>query len=416
MTEKAIDAFIGIYPKLNTKKNYRSGIYTFLDYIYGSVRAGKVVKEHERAKYEDVGARYLAEERDYLNDLIGFIGNMNGKPPATIKIRVTAVKEWLNFHGVEFSQRELKTLRHRIPRAKGAWTVESEYDTEVLKKILAHTDEKGSALLLTLASSGMRIGEALNIKLNDVDLTADPPEIIVRGEYTKSEETRVVFISKEAKAAVDEWLNVRDAYLRAALNKTKGFVKKVKVNPKKETDDRLFPFSDGVVRELWGRALTKAGLDGKDTSTGRLKYRVHGLRKFFRSQLALSCPLDIVEALMGHEGYLTNAYRRYTRKQMGEYYLKAEHHVTVMGTGDLTEIRETLEDTRAAVKGYKDIITEQAEEMVDIRRDIEALKAKEEARTPFDEKMTDLMERLLRNPEMEKLIKKEIEAINEEKQ
>ena len=28
---------------------------------------------------------------------------------------------------------------------------------------------------------------------------------------------------------------------------------------------------------------------------------------------------------MGHEGYLTDAYRRYTNKQMGEYYLKYEH-------------------------------------------------------------------------------------------
>jgi integrase len=59
---------------------------------------------------------------------------------------------------------------------------------------------------------------------------------------------------------------------------------------------------------------------------GRLQYRIHGLRKFFRSQLALSCPVDIVEALMGHEGYLTDAYRRYSRKQMAEYYLKAEQH------------------------------------------------------------------------------------------
>ena len=412
MTEKSIDAFIGIYPKLNTKKNYRSGIYTFLDHIYGSVRAGKVVKEHERAKYEEVGARYFAEERDYLNDLIGFIGNMNGKPPATIKIRVTAVKEWLNFHGVEFSQRELKTLRHRIPRAKSAWTVESEFDIEVLKKILAHTDEKGSALLLTLASSGMRIGEALNVKLNDVDLTADPPEIIVRGEYTKGEETRVVFISKETKAAVEEWLNVRDTYLKAALNKTKGFVEKIEVKPKKETDDRLFPFSDGVVRELWGRALTKAGLDGKDTSTGRLKYRVHGLRKFFRSQLALSCPVDIVEALMGHEGYLTNAYRRYTRKQMGEYYLKAEHLVTIMGSGDIRELQDRLQDTQASVEGYRGILTKQAEEMVELRdkftrmeEELEALKARDEAREPYDDKMTRLMKRLLANPEMKELIK-----------
>jgi hypothetical protein len=70
---------------------------------------------------------------------------------------------------------------------------------------------------------------------------------------------------------------------------------------------------------------------------------------------------------MGHEGYLTEAYRRYSRKQMGEYYLKAEHHVTVMGSGDLKEIQDRLQDTQAAVKGYKDIITEQAREIADLK-------------------------------------------------
>jgi hypothetical protein len=133
----------------------------------------------------------------------------------------------------------------------------------------------------------------------------------------------------------------------------------------------MFPFSDKNVREMWDNAVKKTGLWSKDSSTGRSQVRVHSLRKFFRSQLALSCPLDIVEALMGHEGYLTEAYRRYSRKQMGEYYLKAEHHVMVMGSGDIREFQDRLQDTQAAVKGYKDIITEQAEEMVDIRRKME---------------------------------------------
>jgi integrase/recombinase XerD len=161
--------------------------------------------------------KYFSGDRDYFEDLIGFITKLNGKPPSTIKLKVYAVKEWLSHNDIEFTQKQLKTLRHKIPKAKGAWTVESEFDTEVLKKILAHLDEKGTALLLTLASSGMRIGEALNIKLEDMDLSAEPPEIIVRGEYTKSSETRVVFISKEAKAAVEEWLNVRDNYLKSSV-------------------------------------------------------------------------------------------------------------------------------------------------------------------------------------------------------
>jgi hypothetical protein len=40
-----------------------------------------------------------------------------------------------------------------------------------------------------------------------------------------------------------------------------------KTEGKTINDDRLFPFSDAVVRELWSGALTKTGLAEIDSST-----------------------------------------------------------------------------------------------------------------------------------------------------
>lgn len=62
------------------------------------------------------------------------------------------------------------------------------------------------------------------------------------------------------------------------------------------------------------------------------------LRKFFRSQLALAIPRDIVEALMGHSGYLDEAYRRFTKKQRAEYYKKGEHLLTIQIPKEIKEI------------------------------------------------------------------------------
>ncbi len=371
MSGKTIESFLDLYPKNNTKKVYRAAVYDFLDHLYGRVRAGSRVTADEKTKYEELCARYFAEERDRLNDLVRYIAAKNGTPPASIRGMLTGLKEWLSFNEVDFSPRELKTLRHKMPRAKGSWTVESEFDLEVLRKIIVHMDEKGVAMVLTLASSGIRIGEALNVKLRDLNLSKEPPEIIIRGDMAKGYDTRVTFMSKEAKAAVEAWLHVRDAYIMSALNRNRGLIENGEARPKRRDDDRLFPFSEAVVREFWINALKKAGLATKDTSTNRLQYRVHGLRKFFRSQLALGCPRDIVEELMGHEGYLTDAYRRFTRKQMGEYYLKAEHHVTILGSGDIEELSDRLRDTSAAVKGYKDIINEQALDIAKLNEQIE---------------------------------------------
>lgn len=213
---------------------------------------------------------------------------------------------------------------------------------DVLRKILSHGDLKFRALVLTLASSGMRIGEALQIKLDDVDLSKTPAEIIVRGEYTKSGDTRTLFISREAKEVLKEWIKIRDRYLQSAKNRNKGLVEKGEAKEKSTDDNRLFPFSDRNVREMRERALKKAGLWNKDNSTGRSQIRIHALRKFFRSQLALAVPVDIVETLLGHEGYLTEAYRRYTKKQMAEYYLKGEHLLTITQNQPIEEIKKEV--------------------------------------------------------------------------
>jgi len=107
---------------------------------------------------------------------------------------------------------------------------------------------------------------------------------------------------------------------------------------------------------------------------------------------------------------------------MAEYYLKAEHHITITGSGDIREIQDRLQDTQAAVKGYEDIISEQALDIAKLRQvyerlegELEAMKAREDAREPYDDKMTELMKRLIANPEMKELIKKELGEIKGEK-
>ena len=48
---------------------------------------------------------------------------------------------------------------------------------------------------------------------------------------------------------------------------------------------------------------------------------------------------------MGHEGYLTDAYRRYSVEQLGEMYLKGVHAVTVFeGSADISDIKKQLKD------------------------------------------------------------------------
>lgn len=337
------EKFLNLHPK-KSSNTYRSGIFKFLEVTYDVKRAGRRTTAKEREYFQQLAEQYLTEKRDYNEDLMNFAVSFRDSPPKTAKTYFIAVKEYLEYLGIEFKKRELKNIKSKLPKGSRARTVEMDMDNTIIRQLMEHMSVNGKALILTLASSGMRIGEALQIDLDDVNLDANPPTIIIRGAITKNGNNRITFINREAKQTLEEWLKVRDKYLKSSLNKNVGLVNRGIGNLKDENDSRLFPFSYDNVKEIWDNVLKKTGYDKVDKSTGRKQLRIHQLRKFFRSQLALGCPVDIVEALMGHEGYLTDAYRRYTNKQMGEYYLKYEHLLYISMPEDILKLKSEFTD------------------------------------------------------------------------
>ena len=116
----------------------------------------------------------------------------------------------------------------------------------------------------------------------------------------------------------------------------------------------MFPYNSSTARCLWQNALHKAGLNGRDKSTNREVLHPHVLRKFFRTKLGAVIPVDIVEALMGHEGYLTEVYRKYTVEDLAKFYLKGESALLVFtDTQKVVELQKVIKDENTRLQ--KDI-------------------------------------------------------------
>ena len=341
-TMKSIENFLSIYPNENSMYVRRSGVLKFFEFVSGTIRPGAKVSKTGFMQLEEIAKAYMESKPDYIEDLMKFASSLNKMPPLTVKSYVASVKEYFGYNEVEFTQRQLKMLRLKLPKG-GVRTIEKDMDIEVISKIIAHLDIKGVAFVLVSSSSGMRINETLSITLDDIDLKSEPVMITVRSEYTKNGEQRFTFISREAKEALNEWLKVREKYIGAAQNKNQGLIASgSNAKPKDLKDNRIFPFCDTTAQQIWHNAMKNAGLFSVDRGTKYCQLRIHALRKFFRSQLALGCPLDIVEELMGHDGYLTGAYRRYTKTQMAEYYQKNEHFITIRGNQSIEEIKKEI--------------------------------------------------------------------------
>ena len=294
---------------------------------------------------------YFNENRDYEADVKQFHHDLIDNPPKTIYTALTVVRVFLSENDIELPTKFWRGIRNRTKGSRAVTDDKVPSNLE-LKKILSHADVRARAFFLTLASSGMRIGEACQIKINDVDLDSNPSTIHMRAEYTKSGNKRICFISDEARDAINAWLIHRDRYLITACRRSKAFEGYHKRKEKKSPDDkRLFPFSKGTATDVWNRLLKNAEFGDVDERTKVHKMHPHTLRKFFRTRLSLNVPLDVVEALMGHEGYLTAAYRRYSPEQLGELYLNGMPNLAVFEAPvDLTDIQQQLSEKDEQIK------------------------------------------------------------------
>ena len=344
LTQNKLIKFLELYEGKSTQKTYKTALTYFFSSIYPEeifVRKGKRGKEERKLTTQIFATKvdeYFSEKRDIEQDITNFQNSIKERPPKTVKLFLAVTRSFLIESEVELSEKFWRRIRRRINGSK-AVTRDEVPNKQKLRQIFTHMTTKGKALFLTLASSGMRIGETLKLELDDVDLESTPAKIDILRNYSKSGNRRMVFISSEAKEALLEWLKIREQSMETAIKRSRS--KKTVVSNK----NKLFPFQSTTAQFMWNEALRKSGFTKFDKETNRRTIHIHVLRKFFRSRMALVMPLDMVEALMGHEGYLTGSYRKYSDKQLSEKYLEAEHTVAIFREmGKISQLKKEMEE------------------------------------------------------------------------
>ena len=297
---------------------------------------------------------YLAEirsgERSAADDIEDFIAAAKRErySPNSVNGLKSAAVGFFESNRIELSRLDEKRIRKIAPRNR-AISEETIIKMDHLRAILPLMKVRDRALTLVLLSSGGRIGEVLKLRLKDVDLDVTPARVTFRSETTKTRERRISFITPEAVEAVRAWLVLREGYIKTAAARVKGLHEAGYAGPKRLDDNRLFPFEDTAYRRGLQTTLERAGLADRCEETGRFMIHPHGLRKFFRTRLAAAAGVDVAEKLMGHEGYLTNAYVRLTEEDLSRAYQEHSHVLTV-ARGAADELARQAEDQRLATE------------------------------------------------------------------
>jgi len=170
--------------------------------------------------------------------------------------------------------------------------------TDVKRLLSVIGDTQDRALILVLLRTGIRIGEAIGLTINDLDIR-DRKIHLFEGE--KNSLGRVVYLSDDALFALKRWFRQRD--------KKKEFVFYT------QGHNHL---SYSTARSRFLNYLQKAGLEGKG-------YTVHCLRHTFASELLnAGLRLECLQQLLGHQDIeVTRRYARLTDRTREEEYFRA---------------------------------------------------------------------------------------------
>ncbi len=337
----------------NTQKNYRC-----------------VIRQYFNELKQEPDSYFKKKDHDYKKDIINWWDNHLNEVPLTRNTKLNIIKSLFEDQEIVFPKKFWIKQRRKRKGSRAA-TLDRVPTIKEFKTMLNHGTIKDKALFLLAASSGMRIDECLQLTENMIDFKHEPCMINLPGNITKTGDPRITFCSDEAREYIQEWLKIRDDYLKQAIARTGH------INKKYRNDNTLFPFKYNIAWTRWTYLIKKTGLDKRDPTTNRYVLHIHSLRKWFLSRMKLELKPVIPEALAGHEEYLDAAYKRYTKKELGEQYKKGMHLVTVFeNTPDLTEMNAEMEKMKERMEKMESLLTQKETmlQMINNRLEIEKLK------------------------------------------
>lgn len=220
-----------------------------------------------------------------------------GLKASTVKHGLDNLKAFMRYlieEQVVSSDILFKRMVIKVPEALPK-AIEIEDEKELLSAI---DNVRNLAMILLLLRTGMRIGELLGTRPQDIDMKEQKIQI---WEGLKNRVGRVVYFTEDAKDALVGWYRERDVTRESVFYA-----------------HSRHTLSYAAARVMFCNYIAKAGLSGKG-------YTLHCLRHTYASSLLnAGMPLECLKELLGHQSVeVTRRYARLTNKTREREYFTA---------------------------------------------------------------------------------------------
>ena len=209
---------------------------------------------------------------------------------------------------------------------------------EEIQKLLEFPDRRIKPLVLTLVSSGIRIGAFEGLKWKHITPIHDQKNNDIMAAkilvYPGDREQYYSFLTPEAFTALKEWMDYRSA-CGENITKESLVMRDIWQNDDTEGAANPKPLTSFAITRLLNRAWQAQKIRPKlQKGEKRHEFKTaHGFRKYFKTQAEQArIPSIKIEMLMGHSLGVSDSYVRFTEKEMLEDYLLGIDYLTVNQT------------------------------------------------------------------------------------
>lgn len=276
--------------------------------------------------------------------------NLKTMTPNATKSYFSRIKQYLNHCGIEISSEQVKAnLRFPKNHQERFYAI----SIEDIQKILDNSDYKHKTMYLCQLSGGLRIGEL--VQLRKEDLTPKDGRFIVEipSKIAKNKKGRITFFSFEASK-----------YLKQLLKNL-------------DDNDQIFGTNENSFHseineeQIFRRALNRAGLTKKYSITGRFKINTHSLRAYFITKASRHDP-HLAHFLSGQPGKIYLAqYDRLTDEEMYEIYLEIEPDLIIESSNKDKLVIEKLKKDKSELQSiHADAIATMGDRVLNLEKEI----------------------------------------------
>lgn len=311
----------------------------------------KFAAQNHQCNLELILARIKEGQIDVYDLMGNFVISLSksGCKPTTIKGYTAAAKGFFRYHKIKIYNED---FRQAVRMPKIIRSSKMPITKEILVRLLRNSNSRLQTVILIAISSGLRIGEIVQLKTSDFDFNSNPVKIRVRAEIAKGKQSRETFLTLEASSALLDYLKKTYGWDK---NNSQDRLVFVKSNDTKPNIDSI---RSSLIYSLKTACAEIEGLT-KRNENGRRAIHFHAFREYFFSVMSNSSGISFAHALMGHRDYL-DTYYVLSNERKAQLYKKAEADLTIV---DHAEIEKKLEENKDLRKELATIVRDIIGEM-----------------------------------------------------